>query len=172
MGRVGGYNHLKQLGVGSTIAGQILVGALGGLFYGLTTRGHKRMSPLATLGVFFVLPMLASSALLWPLLGTSYQGWPIRPATLDHPPRVGARLPRFRAHARSRVSFSHRARLADLTISNIRRRSGVAPCFWEASDCSSRAAAPRFCAEALPGCDVSVTTERNTKARESEADYA
>ena len=25
MGRVGGYNHLKQLGVGSTIAGQLLV---------------------------------------------------------------------------------------------------------------------------------------------------
>ena len=29
MGKVGGYNHLKQLGVGSTIAGQLLVGALG-----------------------------------------------------------------------------------------------------------------------------------------------
>src|SRR5215217_7698396 len=30
MGKVGGYNHLKQLGVGSTIAGQLLVGAMGG----------------------------------------------------------------------------------------------------------------------------------------------
>src|SRR6266513_578197 len=29
MGKVGGYNHLKQLGVGSTIAGQLLVGATG-----------------------------------------------------------------------------------------------------------------------------------------------
>ena len=30
MGKVGGYNHLKQLGVGSTIAGQLVVGAIGG----------------------------------------------------------------------------------------------------------------------------------------------
>src|SRR6201997_2332708 len=35
MGRVGGYNHLKQLGVGSTIAGQLLVGAIGGAIFGL-----------------------------------------------------------------------------------------------------------------------------------------
>ena len=32
MGKVGGYNHLKQLGVGSTIAGQLLVGAIVALF--------------------------------------------------------------------------------------------------------------------------------------------
>ena len=31
MGRVGGYTHLKELGVGSTVAGQIMVGALGGV---------------------------------------------------------------------------------------------------------------------------------------------
>src|SRR5437763_17104941 len=30
MGRVGGYNHLKQLGVGSTMAGQLVVSMLGG----------------------------------------------------------------------------------------------------------------------------------------------
>ena len=35
MGKVGGYNHLKQLGVGSTIAGQLVVGALGGAIFGL-----------------------------------------------------------------------------------------------------------------------------------------
>jgi hypothetical protein len=35
MGKVGGYNHLKQIGVGSTIAGQILVGAIGGGVFGL-----------------------------------------------------------------------------------------------------------------------------------------
>src|SRR6266404_7749258 len=35
MGRVGGYNHLKQLGVGSTMAGQLLVGALGGAVFSL-----------------------------------------------------------------------------------------------------------------------------------------
>ncbi|MEY2536866.1 MAG: hypothetical protein QOG67_606, partial [Verrucomicrobiota bacterium] len=33
MGRVGGYNHLKQLGVGSTAAGQLLVSALGGAIF-------------------------------------------------------------------------------------------------------------------------------------------
>jgi DMSO/TMAO reductase YedYZ molybdopterin-dependent catalytic subunit len=80
-GRVGGYNHLKQLGVGSTIAGQVLVGALGGLIYGLTTRRRDKVPLVGTLGVFFILPLLASIALLWPVLGTSYHGWPIRPAT-------------------------------------------------------------------------------------------
>src|SRR5476649_904774 len=36
MGHVGGYTHLKELGVGSAIFGQIVVGALGGLFFCLT----------------------------------------------------------------------------------------------------------------------------------------
>src|SRR3954468_17146093 len=38
MGKVGGYNHLKQLGVGSTIAGQLVVGAIGGAILGLLVR--------------------------------------------------------------------------------------------------------------------------------------
>src|SRR5512143_142168 len=38
MGKVGGYNHLKQLGVGSTIVGQLVVGAIGGAFYVLLSR--------------------------------------------------------------------------------------------------------------------------------------
>src|ERR1041384_8502835 len=38
MGKVGGYNHLKQLGVGSTIAGQLVVGAIGGAILGLLLR--------------------------------------------------------------------------------------------------------------------------------------
>src|SRR2546423_15059080 len=38
MGRVGGYNHLKQLGVGSTMAGQLVVSALGGAIFGLVKR--------------------------------------------------------------------------------------------------------------------------------------
>src|SRR5438045_9479845 len=42
MGRVGGYNHMKQLGVGSVIFGQILVGALGGIVYGLAARRGRR----------------------------------------------------------------------------------------------------------------------------------
>src|ERR1041384_3321974 len=38
MAKVGGYNHLKQLGVGSTMAGQLLVGAIGGAILGLLLR--------------------------------------------------------------------------------------------------------------------------------------
>src|SRR6266487_778473 len=38
MGKVGGYNHLKQLGVGSTIAGQLVVGAIGGAIFGFFMR--------------------------------------------------------------------------------------------------------------------------------------
>ncbi len=82
MGKVGGYNHLKQLGVGSTIAGQILVGGLGGLAYGLTIRRFGRASLPATLGIFFFLPLLVSIALLWPELGTSYRGWPMETAAV------------------------------------------------------------------------------------------
>jgi len=44
MGRVGGYNHLKQLGVGGTIAGMLLVSGLGGLIYGLMMRSRSKSS--------------------------------------------------------------------------------------------------------------------------------
>src|SRR5712691_1660357 len=42
MGRVGGYNHLKQLGVGSTMAGQLAVSALGGAIFGLFMRRNPQ----------------------------------------------------------------------------------------------------------------------------------
>src|SRR6516164_9750281 len=42
MGRVGGYNHLKQLGVGSTTVGQLLVSVLGGALFGLLMRHNPR----------------------------------------------------------------------------------------------------------------------------------
>src|ERR1700756_903686 len=56
MGRVGGYNHLKQLGVGSTMAGQLLVGAIGGAVFGLLMRRNPRrgITPV-TIIVFVVL---------------------------------------------------------------------------------------------------------------------
>src|SRR6266516_8101587 len=38
MGKVCGYNHLKQLGVGSTIAGQLVVSAIAGAIFGLFAR--------------------------------------------------------------------------------------------------------------------------------------
>jgi len=78
MGRVGGYNHLKQLGVGSTMAGQLLVSMLGGAFFGLVMRHNpqKRVTPW-TMSIFVVLPIIAVAIVLWPVLGTSYLGFPI-----------------------------------------------------------------------------------------------
>ena len=83
MGKVGGYNHLKQLGVGSTIAGQLLVGAIAGAIFGLWTR-HKpaRVSAIWTISLFIVLPIVAFAIALWPVLGTSYIGLPIQVARL------------------------------------------------------------------------------------------
>src|ERR1700674_2932657 len=65
MGRVGGYNHLKQLGVGSTMAGQLLVGALGGAIFGLVMRRDltRRVTP-ATIGIFVVLPIIVAAVAL------------------------------------------------------------------------------------------------------------
>ncbi len=78
MGKVGGYNHLKQLGVGSTMAGQLIVGAIGGAVYGLIIRRNptRGATPL-TIAIFVVLPVIATAILLWPVFGTSYRGLPI-----------------------------------------------------------------------------------------------
>src|SRR5947209_14894369 len=80
MGRVGGYNHLKQLGVGSTMAGQLLVSMLGGGIFGLLMRRNPqaRVTPW-TMSIFVVLPIIAIAIVLWPVLGTSYIGLPIAP---------------------------------------------------------------------------------------------
>src|SRR5438034_965576 len=78
MGKVGGYNHLKQLGVGSTIAGQLLVGAIGGAIFGLLTRRNPAgSSTIWTMSIFVILPIVAFAIALWPVLGTSYVGLPI-----------------------------------------------------------------------------------------------
>src|SRR6266446_9417210 len=83
MGRVGGYNHLKQLGVGSTIAGQLLVSAFGGAIFGLVMRRNPaRRVTRATIGIFVVLPIIVAAVALWPVLGTSYRGLPIDAARL------------------------------------------------------------------------------------------
>src|SRR3981081_4612176 len=60
MGRVGGYNHLKQLGVGSAMAGQLLVGAIGGAIYGLFMRRNpQRGATKWTMSIFVLLPIIA-----------------------------------------------------------------------------------------------------------------
>src|SRR2546430_9456906 len=78
MGRVGGYNHLKQLGVGSTMAGQLLVSALGGAVFGLFMRRNPQRHVTAlTMSIFVALPIIVVAIVLWPVLGTSYMGLPI-----------------------------------------------------------------------------------------------
>src|SRR5947209_7009174 len=83
MGRVGGYNHLKQLGVGSTIAGQLLVSAIGGAILGLfVQRNPSRIPAIWTMSIFVLLPVVVFALALWPVLGTSYIGLPIEVARL------------------------------------------------------------------------------------------
>src|SRR5438128_9875746 len=78
MGRVGGYNHLKQLGVGSTMAGQLFVGALAGAIFGLLMRRNpQRRVTDWTMSIFVVLPIAAMASGLCPLLGASYTGLPL-----------------------------------------------------------------------------------------------
>src|ERR1700746_582320 len=67
MGRVGGYNHLKQLGVGSAMACQLLVSMIGGAVFGLIMRKNpqRRVAPW-TMSIFVVLPIVALAVALWP----------------------------------------------------------------------------------------------------------
>jgi DMSO/TMAO reductase YedYZ molybdopterin-dependent catalytic subunit len=81
MGKVGGYNHLKQLGVGSTIAGQLVVGAIGGAIFALfARRAPGRVPTIWTMLIFVLLPVVVFAIALWPVLGTSYIGLPIQVA--------------------------------------------------------------------------------------------
>src|SRR5438105_13217190 len=82
MGHVGGYNHLKQLGVGSSIFGQILVGAIGGIVFGLVRRKRGYVGYRWTFLIYVALPLAISAILLWPVLGTHYGGMPIDAARL------------------------------------------------------------------------------------------
>src|SRR5438067_13864020 len=67
MGKVGGYNHLKQLGVTSTVAGQLLVGAIAGAIFGFAAgRNFHRPAAIWTISIFVVLPIIAAAILLWP----------------------------------------------------------------------------------------------------------
>ena len=83
MGKVGGYNHLKQLGVGSTIAGQLLVAAIVGAIFGLFVRRNpSRILAIWTMSIFVLFPLVVCAIALWPVLGTSYIGVPIEVARL------------------------------------------------------------------------------------------
>src|SRR6201985_2360044 len=80
MGRVGGYNNMKQLGVGSVIAGHLLVGGLGGIVYALAKRRGAGNRFAISGAVFILLPLLAVGIFLWPGLGTHYHGVPVNRA--------------------------------------------------------------------------------------------
>src|SRR3982751_1896739 len=67
MGRVGGYNNMKQLGVGSVIGGQLFVGALGGMFYGLVMRRRDQNRTTVSMAVFTLLPLVAVGIFLGPV---------------------------------------------------------------------------------------------------------
>src|SRR3954467_13099849 len=58
MGRVGGYNNMKQLGVGSVIGGQLFVGALGGMIYGLIMRRRDRSRFALSAMIFSLVPFV------------------------------------------------------------------------------------------------------------------
>ena len=81
MGRVGGYNHLKQLGVSSTALAQLLLGGIGGMLYALVQR-TRPVPWRETAAAFIFLPMVLSLILLWPVLGTHYAGLPIDAARI------------------------------------------------------------------------------------------
>src|SRR5438046_10306617 len=52
-GKVGGYNHLKQLGAGSTLAGQLVAGAIGSAICGFFMPRHPcRRVTIWTCAVF------------------------------------------------------------------------------------------------------------------------
>lgn len=90
----GGFNNLKKIGFGSVLGGQIVVGLVGGLLYGLiVNRIGSRSSRLARklrtndAGLRFVFFFvgglwLLTMILLWPVLGTHYHGLPAGRATL------------------------------------------------------------------------------------------
>ncbi len=84
MGKLGGYNQMKQLGVGSVLAGQLVVGAIGGWIYAVVI-GRGAVSAarrgLFTFVLFVLVPLIVLAAALWPIAGTNFRGLPIALAT-------------------------------------------------------------------------------------------
>ncbi len=64
MGRVGGYNNMKQLGVGSVIVGQLLVSGLGGTIYSIVRRRSGKSGIALTGSIFVLLPIAIAADLL------------------------------------------------------------------------------------------------------------
>jgi DMSO/TMAO reductase YedYZ molybdopterin-dependent catalytic subunit len=78
----GGYNELKQAGAGSVLAGQIVVGTLGGLIYAYLVKRGRRGFIFAC--VFVGLFWVVSLVVFWSVLETSYLGLPPAWATITN----------------------------------------------------------------------------------------
>ncbi|MDQ3554785.1 MAG: molybdopterin-dependent oxidoreductase, partial [Chloroflexota bacterium] len=85
----GGYNELKQLGVGSVLLGQLVTGAVGGMIYAwLRDRSARRTDDRAWhhrpairfLIGFVALLWVVALLVLWPVLPTNFAGLPPGPA--------------------------------------------------------------------------------------------
>jgi len=91
--RFRGYDRLKQLGIGSSLAGMLVFGIIGGVVYALVidrSRGSQPdrrwrfgISRAGTLLVVFLIGLawIVSLVALWPVLGTNYFGLPPTSAT-------------------------------------------------------------------------------------------
>ena len=94
LNQFGGYNNLKRLGIGSVLAGQLILGAAGGLVYAVVAdRGRGKSSKrtwrfgVSRRGWLFgaaliAIAWLASLLALAPVLRTNYRGLPPTQATL------------------------------------------------------------------------------------------
>jgi len=86
LGFFGGYNHLKQVGVGSLLMGQLVLGAALGVLYAALVSRHRQPRPFSRLGAIVVativgLLWLATLGTLAPVLESNYAGRPPEPAT-------------------------------------------------------------------------------------------
>ena len=71
----GGYSGLKQAGGGGVLAGQLVVGTLAGMLFGVVV--ERRHLPAALVaGAIVGLLWLLTIGLLWPNLATNYRGLP------------------------------------------------------------------------------------------------
>ncbi|MCA1647550.1 MAG: molybdopterin-dependent oxidoreductase [Chloroflexi bacterium] len=71
----GGYSGLKQAGGGGVVAGQLVVGALGGMGFVLLVTQRRAPASLVAATIVAILWLL-TIGLLWPNLGTNYRGLP------------------------------------------------------------------------------------------------
>jgi DMSO/TMAO reductase YedYZ molybdopterin-dependent catalytic subunit len=78
IGLAGGYNQLKQLGVGGVLATLIGLGVIGGGVYAAALRDSRGRDSRADriLGAGVAAVWIVSLAVLWPVLGTNYAGLP------------------------------------------------------------------------------------------------